>query len=155
MSSRVHDWQADFAVFSQDGQLAVIAEAKKKPHVGPRWAVDWFRNYLAHQGSAAPPFVLLATPENVYLWKQPFALTSPEPTAVADARRLFASYLRRSNLDLAKLSSRGFEIIVGAWLDDLSHQLWQPSVPEDVIAFVDTGLLEAIENGRVVADVAA
>jgi hypothetical protein len=151
----MHDWQADFAVFNQDGQLAAIAEAKKKSDAGPGWATAWFRNYLAHQQSSAPPFVLLVTPEKLYLWKRPSEGSSPEPTAVADARRLFSSYLRRSNLEPADLSSRTFEFIVGAWLNDLSHHLWFPTAPEETSAFVDTGLLEAVENGRVVADIAA
>ena len=155
MSSRMHDWQADFAVFNPEGELTAIAEAKKKSDAGPGWATAWFRNYLAHQQTSAPPFVLLATPEKLYLWKRPSPESSSEPTAVTDARRLFSSYLHRSNLDPADLSGRTFEFIVGAWLNDLSHHLWQPSVPEDVSALVDTGLLEAIEDGRVVADIAA
>jgi hypothetical protein len=154
MSSHIHDWQADFAVFSEDGQLAAIAEAKKKTDARPGWATAWFRNYLAHQQSSAPPFVLLATPEKLYVWKRPSEKSSSEPTAVADGRRLFSPYLR-SKLDPADLSSRTFEFVVGAWLDDLSHHLWRPSAPEEIIAFVETGLLEAVQNGRVVADVAA
>jgi hypothetical protein len=151
----MHDWQADFAVFSQDGQLAAIAEVKKKNGTDPTWATDWFRNYLARQQSSAPPFVLLATPERLYLWKRLAQELSLEPTAVADARRVFSSYLQRSNLDPADLSSRTFEFIVGAWLNDLSHHLWQPAAPQEISAFVDTGLLKAVENGRVVAGVAA
>jgi hypothetical protein len=149
------DWQADFAVFSEDGQLAVIAEAKKKTGTDQTWATAWFRNYLDRQRSAAPRFVLLATPERLYLWKGPAETSAPEPTAVADARRIFSSYLQRPNLDPAALSSRTFEFIVGAWLDDLSHHLWRPSAPEEISALVETGLLEAVENGRVVAAVAA
>ena len=151
----MNDWQADFAVFDRAGQLAAVAEAKKKSGADPSWATAWFRNYLAHQRSAAPPFVLLATPERLYLWKRPSEASSPEPTAVTDARRLFSSYLLRSNLDPAHLSSRTFEFILGAWLTDLSHHLWQPSGPEEIRAFVDTGLLDAVQNGRVVADIAA
>jgi hypothetical protein len=151
----MNDWQADFAVFDQAGQLAVIAEAKKKSGADSKWAIAWFRNYLAHQRTSAPRFVLLATPERLYLWKRPSQESSPEPTAMTDARRLFSSYLQRSNLDPADLSSRTFEFIVGAWLNDLSHHLWQPSAPEEISAFVDTGLLDAVENGRVVADLAA
>lgn len=155
MSSRIHEWQADFAVFNETGQLAAIAEAKKKADASPNWAMAWFRNYLAHQGTSAPPFVLLATPDKLYLWKRPSETASAEPTAVADTRRLFSSYLRHSNLNAANVTGRTFEFIVGAWLNDLSNHLWQPSAPEDVRAFVDTGLLKAVENGRVVADVAA
>jgi hypothetical protein len=151
----MHAWQADFAVFNQDGQLAAVAEAKRKSDAGPAWATAWFRNYLAHQQSSAPPFVLLATPAKLYLWKRPSEAASPQPTAIADARPIFSPYLHRSKLDPAHLSGRTFEFIVGVWLNDLSQHLWQPSAPEEVSAFVDTGLLEAVGNGRVVADMAA
>lgn len=154
MTSQMQDWQADFAVFSQDGQLAVIAEAKKKPDVSASWAAAWLRNYLAHQESAAPPFVILATPEKVYLWKRPSPASS-EPTAVTDARRLFASYLPTSVASAAHLSGVAFEFVVGAWLNDLSHHLWQPTTPEEISALSESGLLQAIANGRVVADIAA
>jgi len=154
MSSQMQDWQADFAVFSPDGQLAAIAEAKKKPDVGASWAAAWFRNYIAHQQSSAPPFVILATPEKVYLWKRPSDVSS-EPTAVTDARRLFASYLPPSATSASDLSSRAFEFLVGAWLNDLSHHLWQPAAPDEISALRETGLLQAIADGRVVADIAA
>ena len=151
----MQDWQADFAVFSQDGQLAAIAEAKKKPDASSSWAAAWLRNYLDHQESAAPPFVILATPEKVYLWKRPSSASSPEPTAVTDARRLFAAYLPTSVASAAHLSGAAFEFVVGAWLNDLSHHLWQPITPEEISALSESGLLQAIANGRVVAAIAA
>jgi len=154
MTSGVHKWRADFVVFDETGKLAAVAEAKKKPGADLPWAIAWLRNYLAHEHGVPPQFVLLATPERVYLWQQP-GTASPDPTAVADARGLFSSYLHRSNADPAHISGRTFEFIVGAWLNDLSHRLWEPSNPEQVRVFVDTGLLEAIENGRVVSDIAA
>jgi hypothetical protein len=155
MSSVTQDWQADFAVYNSEGQLAAIAEAKKKSDVGATWASAWLRNYLSHQQSTAPAYVILATPEKVYLWKQPSPESSADPTAVTDARRLFAAYLPPSAASAADLSSRAFEFVVGAWLNDLSHHLWQSSVPEEIRALRETGLLQAIANGRVVADIAA
>jgi hypothetical protein len=155
MPFQMQDWQADFAVFSADGQLAAIAEAKKKADVGSGWAAAWFRNYLAHQRSLAPPFVILATPEKIYLWKHPNDVSSSEPTALTDARRLFAPYLPPSATNAADLSSRAFEFVVGSWLTDLSQHLWQPSAPEEIDAFRETGLLQAIANGRVVSEIAA
>lgn len=148
----MRDWQADFAVFSADGQLAAIVEAKKKANVDSDWAAEWFNNYLGHQRSPGPPFVLLVTPEKLYVWKRPAEPALCQPTAVADARHLFISYLDR---DPANLSGGTFEFIVGAWLNAFANHLWQPSTPDEIRAFVDTGLLEAVENGRVVADVAA
>ena len=153
MSPGGRDWQADFAVFDQKGQLAVIAEAKKKTGADPRWAAEWFRNFAARQHSPAPPFVLLATPQTLYLWKG--TEKASEPTVAADARSLFAAYLRNSNLEVSSISGSTFEFIVGAWLEDVSNGLWQPSGPEERRVLADSGLLEALENGRVVADVAA
>jgi hypothetical protein len=153
MTPRTHDWQADFAVFDQKGQLAVIAEAKKKTGVDRRWAAEWFRNFVARQHSPAPPFVLLATPETLYIWKG--TEKASEPTAVADAHSLFAAYLRSSNLEVSSISGSTFEFVFGAWLEDVSNGLWQPSGSEERRALADSGLLEALENGRVVADVAA
>ncbi len=155
MSPGIHDWRADFAVFDQSGQLTVIAEAKKKSGADPRWASEWFRNYLAHQQTSAPPFILLATPETLYLWKRSAGSSSSEPTAIADARRVFSFYLDRSNLDATTLGGQAFEIVVGAWLHDLSHLGWQPSTPDERQVLVDSGLLDAIKNGRVVSEVAA
>jgi hypothetical protein len=151
---RTRDRQADFAVFTEDGQLVAVAEAKKKPKADAQWAAAWFSNYLGREEGSAAPFVLLATPETLYVWKR-VVVPSAEPTAVVDARRVFSSYVHRTNSTPSELSGRTFEFIVGAWLNDLSHRLWQPSAPEEIRAFVDTGLMKAVENGRVVTDIAA
>jgi hypothetical protein len=155
MATETHDWQADFAVFDQKGRLALVAEAKNKRGADPQWASEWFRNFVTGQQSPAPPFVLLATPETLYIWKGNGKASSPEPTASVDARRVFASYLRNSSLEISNISGSTFEFIVGAWLDDVSHGFWQVLVPEERSLFGDSGLLEAVENGRVVSDIAA
>jgi hypothetical protein len=155
MSSRAHDWQADFAVLDQSGRLALVAEAKNKRGADPQWATEWFRNFVTLQRGPAPPYVLLATPESLFIWKRSEKGSSLEPTATVDARRVFASYLRNSSLEITNISGSTFEFIVGAWLDDVSHGFWQALVPEERRLFGDSGLLEAVENGRVVSDVAA
>lgn len=133
----------------------VVAEAKKKSDVDIGWARAWFRSYQAHRCGSSPAFVLLATPEKLYLWKDQTADAPAEPTAVTDAHRIFASYLQRSNLEPSRVAGRTFEFVVGSWLNDLSQHLWQPSAPDEIHALVETGLVDAIENGRVVADIAA
>jgi hypothetical protein len=155
MLSRTRDWRADFAVFDQNGQLAVVAEAKNKRGADPQWASEWFRNFTERQHSPAPPFVLLATPEAFYVWKRTDRDSSFEPAAAANARRLFASYLPNSKLEISNISGSTFEFIVGAWLDDLTRGHWQPSAPEERLAFADSGLIDAVENGQFVSNVAA
>jgi hypothetical protein len=149
----MHDWQLAFAIFGPNRQLVAVAEAKKKANVGLEWATEWFQNYGEHQHSPPPPFILLVTTDNLYLWKT--SAGSPEPTAVTDARHILEPYLERSSYDLDSLYRSTFEFLVGAWLDDLLGQLWRPTAADDVRLFIDTGFLEAVRNGRVVADVAA
>lgn len=153
-NARINSWQADFSIFDRTGRLAVIAEAKKRNGTDSRWATEWLQNYLRRQQGSPPPFVLLATPERLYLWKRPVETAGLEPT-VMNARRLFSSYLRTQSLETTDISRPVFEFMVGTWLRDLALGLWQPSGPEERQAFVESGLLEAVEDGEVVADVAA
>lgn len=146
---------ADFAVFDQKVQLAAVAEAKSIPGTNRRWAAEWFHNYSGHQRTPAPPFVLLVTPEKLYVWKRSASSEPwPEPHGVIDAQRVFAFYLDHSNLDTTKLRGPAFELLVGMWLDDLSHGIWQPATPEERRVLVESGLLEAVEDGRVVSEAA-
>lgn len=69
-----------------------------------------------------------------------------------DAHRLLTSHLRGSNLDVARLDRSTFKLIAGAWLHHLVLGLWQPSGPDEKQAFVDSCLLELVENGRFASD---
>lgn len=150
---RKDDWDADFSVFDGRGQLAVVAEAKNVV-ADSRWAAEWFQNYSGRQRTAPPPFVMLATPEKIYVWKRPEKVSVSEP-AVVDAYRLFTSYLRGSKLDVRSIDGSTFEFIVGAWLHHFVLALWQPSEPDEKRAFVDSGLHDLVENGRFASNVAA
>ena len=150
---RADDWEADFSVFDERGQLALVAEAKNAV-ADSRWAAEWFQNYSGRQRTAPPPFVMLATPEKIYVWKRPEKGSFSEP-AVVDAYRMLTYYLRGSKLDVASLDRSTFKFIVGAWLHHLVLGLWQPSEPDEKRAFVDSGLLELVENGRFASNIAA
>ena len=119
---RKDDWEADFSVFDGRGQLALVAEAKNVV-ADARWAAEWFHNYSGRQRTAPPPFVMLATPEKIYVWRRPLKGSFSEP-AVVDAYRMFTSYLRSSKLDVTSIDGSTFEFIVGAWLHHLVLGLW-------------------------------
>jgi len=146
--------RADFVAFDQAGRLVAIAEAKKRSGANDSWAEAWFRNFANNQPGPLPPYILLATPSKLYLWKDPQP-PDFEPTAVLDSQQLFARYLRVSTADPAQISPRTFEFVVGSWLNDVSHQLWQPTSPEESHMFAETGLFAALQNARVIADIAA
>jgi hypothetical protein len=148
----MHDWQADFSIFDRSGQLTAVVEIK--PSFGElETAVGWFHLYTQRQHGRGPRFVILATAEKLYVWQRDGESPSQYPIAMVATRPLFAAYLRNGH-DPATLASPAFEFLVGAWLTDMSNGLWQPA-PEDVQPFVHAGVLDVIENGRVVADVAA
>lgn len=151
----MRDWQTDFAIFDENGQLTAIAEAKSQTNRDESWASAWLRNFSEHQTSPMPLFVLLATPETLYIWKRRSEQESFKPIATTDTRRLLSSYFNRPNYDTADLLKPVFEFVIGAWLDGMAHGLWEPSDDEDVRALVDTGLLEAMRNGRVTSSLAA
>src|ERR1043165_7836746 len=108
MAPDVRQWQADFVMFDRKGQPVAIVEAKKGPGTNSLWAAAWFRNYLAHQQSVTLPYVLLITPEKLYLWKRTGEAQPAEPTDAADARKVFSFYLKRSNLQADELSGETF-----------------------------------------------
>lgn len=150
---RATDWAADYSIFDERGQLAAIAEAKAIPGTDVEWAWDWFRFRLENERVAGPRFVLLVTPDTMFLWKRRPDESWPEPLT-ADARRILAPYVS-SKLDLATMSGSTFEFLVGAWLDALAHGTWRPETPDQIRMIVDSGLLPLIEKGRVAAQILA
>jgi hypothetical protein len=155
MTDTPSDWQADFVVYDSKGRIAAIAEAKKRAGASPTWARQWYRNYLAHQHGVTLPFVLLVTPETLYLWKPTGDELRQEPSDAADARSVFTHYLDRSKLNANELTGQTFEFLVGTWLNDLTHCVWRPSEPEQQRVLEGSGFLDAVRDGRVVSDLAA
>lgn len=144
---RKDDWAAAFSIFDERGQLAAIVEAKARLGIDLSWAKDWLALRLEHERLAGPQFLLLVTPETMYLWKRRRDGYSPEPLA-ADARRILAPYIS-PRVDLVTIDRDAFDSIVGDWLRELVYGLWHPETPDELRLIVDSGLLQVIENGRV------
>lgn len=145
--------KADFAVFDRRGQLAAIAEAKKKVGTSSSWAAQWARNYLAH--SHAPSYLLLITPDKLYLWDKPAGGTAEQNPRVANARELFRNYLARADRATDELSGDAFELLVGTWLNDLMRHVWHPGAPDQQEALAASGFIDAVKDGHLEADTAA
>lgn len=144
---RATDWAAALSIFDERGQLAAIVEAKARPGIDLDWANDWLRFRLEHERLAGPQFVLLATPQMIYLWKREDRGYSPQPLT-ADAHAILAPYAG-PRVDLANIERSTFEFIAGAWIEALVYGLWQPTAPDEIRMLVDSGFLETIANGRV------
>jgi hypothetical protein len=144
--------QADFAVYDRSGQLAAVAEAKRKAGTSTDWAAMWFRNFIQHAQST-PPYLLLATPDTVYLWQRGLAASSPP--RVLRGSDIFRTYFERSHLTAGDVSPQAFELIVGDWLHDVLSDLWQPVNADLRVPFVESGFLDAVRQGRVESQAAA
>jgi hypothetical protein len=114
--------KADLVVYDRNGQIALIAEIKRKTGCSPEWAAKWRRNILAHGGMPDIKFFMIALPDRFYLWKN--ADSAPEPVAPTfeiDAEPLLAPYLKESGMLPKDISGQGFELIVSAWLNSVLH----------------------------------
>ena len=145
------DTQVDFSIYDQTGKLTAVAEAKKKPGITRTWATNWARNFLAHGGRRSPVYLLLATPEHVYLWKRPVESEVTEPTYTFDSKVLFQSYFSRPEVDPQQISPQAFELLVGSWLHDLMQKAWATS-DEEAEPLAQSGFLEAVKHGHVESD---
>jgi hypothetical protein len=97
-------------------------------------------------------YLLLVTPENVYLWDEPNRAADPEPAYVFDATALFRAYAQRLRTEPDHISTQGFELLVANWLNDLLHTSWSPATdqPEPLRT---SGFLEAVEGGHVRSEI--
>lgn len=144
---------ADFSVYDRRGQLAAIAEAKKKVGTSDVWAAQWARNYLAH--SPVPSYLLLVTPDNLYVWDKRAAGAEDQNPRVANTREVFRTYLEKAERSIDELSGEAFELLVATWLNDVLRQVWQPAAPDQQEALAASGFIDAVQDGHLEADTAA
>jgi hypothetical protein len=142
----------DFALHSRDQRLTTLVEVKSTPNTSSSWATQLRRNRLAHGSpSRRGDYLLLATPDRLYLWKgasdDPASL---QPSFEADSRPLFAPYFQRAGVRAEGASPEAFELVVAAWLGDLVRA----AEPRENLAaqqpwLVDSGFLDAVVGGQI------
>ena len=149
--------RADLALYNRDGQLIAVVEVKNKLGTSALWAAQLRRNILAHGGFQNVPYFLLMTPDRIYLWKD--AGTDPVPTSPTyekAAQGIFSPYFDKSAIEPSEVSSAAFELIVTAWLGNLVRTADKPEdLTSEVAWLVESGLLGAIQDGRLEYEVAA
>lgn len=149
--------RADLALYNRDGQLIAVVEVKNKLGTSALWAAQLRRNILAHGGFQNVPYFLLMTPDRIYLWKD--AGTDPVPTSPTyerAAQGIFSPYFNKSAIEPSEVSSAAFELIVTAWLGNLVRTADKPEdLTSEVAWLVESGLLGAIQDGRLEYEVAA
>jgi hypothetical protein len=109
----------DFVIRTQDDQILLIVEAKKRINASAEWAAQMRHNLIAHGALPPAPYFLLALPDKFFLWKQQPASQMILPDYEFDAEEALRPYLESLKSPLSELSETSFESIVRLWLEDL------------------------------------
>lgn len=133
--------------------MAAAIEVKNKLGTTSKWAAALRRNLLSHSGFGQAGFLLLVTPDRIYLWKE----KEKSPQAVPPSLELAAQPILRPYFDLARIdpstvSGQAFELVVADWLSDLARS---KTVPPDQGELLEAGFVQAIKNGRIEYEAAA
>lgn len=151
MLRRSHgDFRYDFSVYDRRGRLLAVVEVKRRFGTNPSWAREWHAGVMERMDQPVDVNVVLVAPDRIYIWR-PGADESANPDWIIDAGPWFAPYFARLKIPLAAVDPRIFEEIVGLWLRDVV----QGELPEDSDRGSAGDLLEALQGGEVVQQVAA
>ena len=144
-------FRADLALYNGNGRLTAVAEVKNRFGTSPNWAAKTRRNILAHGGQWGSDFFLLITPDRLYVWKD--AGIDPIerlPTYEADTGRIFAPYFENAGIDPRQVSGQAFELVVAAWLSDLTRSSDTPKELTCNQGWLDeSGFRAAVRDGRI------
>lgn len=149
--------QPDISVYDSEDKLTLAVEVKNKPGTDTDWASKMRRNMLVHGLLPHAQYLLIALPDRFYLWtgNQLPELEKP-PAYEINPVPLFRAYFEDADVHLENLSEGGFELLVLSWLNELIQTGELPDVGEQETKWlVESGLLEAIKQGHVVAEAAA
>lgn len=148
---------ADIVVYSPNGQIVLVVESKNRLGASREWAAQLRRNIMAHGIMPDSPYFLLALPDRFYLWKN--AGNTPdlvEPTYELDASPFIQSYFEAAKLSPQEIGGYAFDMIITVWLNQFIHWGLSPEAPAETQQMIeDSGLHEALKNGKVVVQVPA
>lgn len=144
---------ADLLVYDSSGALRVLVEVKNTPTVSRVWATEFRRNLQRHGHLPRADYFVLATPEQLYVWKEPAQPDDP-PAAIVRARDLWTPYL--GSAATPPRTGEAFELAIASWLSDVARN-WDVVRPREPEArtLEETGLPDTIRGGRVEHSIAA
>ena len=142
---------ADIAVYSPDGQLRLVAEARARSGTTPDWAARLRKNLASHHFLPSGAWFLIAAPDRIYAWRNPAELELSSPDFTTPTREAFGDLWTH---DLAGLTEESFVLLLRSWLETLVQA--DPKRSEAVVPswIRETGLIDEIRQGRVVLQAA-
>jgi hypothetical protein len=97
-------------------------------------------------------YFLVATPERVYLWKQPNAPEVP-PGVTINGETVFKPYFQRLRQEPSSIGPEAFEHLVLTWLTDIARHserdLSDPDMQEDASSAWPDELSGALQHARI------
>ena len=111
----------DFIAYDRDGRVLLLAEAKSRHGTSESWAAGLRRNMLSHGLLPDSKYFLIATPENLYLWRHEKSdSTTAPPEVTVDAKKVLEPYFQKLQQEPSKIGPEAFEHLVLAWLKDIA-----------------------------------
>jgi hypothetical protein len=147
--------QPDLIVYSRDGRMIAVVAIRNKRGASRAWAAQMRSNFISEGRFGTADFLLLATPDRVYLWKpegKDPALIPPDYEV--DGKALFAPYLEMAGLNPESFSANAFELIVGNWLSSLILGIESDAAAAPPL-LAESDFLKAVRGGRTEHQLAA
>ena len=136
---------ADISVFDEFGQTLLLAEVRTPDFpTTPEWAAAVRKDITQRMKGFVPPYFLVVSRDNSYLWISPAAPEAP-PDIQISSEELLSDYLRPIDSTAATIVGSALELVVGFWLQDLTYgkRTASRSLPGHI------NLPAAAENGRI------
>jgi hypothetical protein len=144
--------RADIAIFDNEGRVKLVAEVKYTSTTKDtaKRAAQIRKNLLVHSGIPNTPFLLIAFPDNFYLWKK----KSPDSydrsaDYRASAKSIVKKYSKAMKIPAENMTPKEFEILVSCWLKDLISSENDSKIPGWTNK---SGLYDAIKDGKLVVE---
>ncbi len=138
----------DIAVFSKDRRPILIVEVKNSGmYATPQSAANLRRSLIRHHLLPDAPFFMVATPIQIFLWRND-APPEDSPNYSATAKPILDAYGSRHANRQKATRGGALEIVLFSWLSDIASgaRALSPDSEVDRI-LVESGLYEQIQGG--------
>lgn len=141
----------DFVAYDQRGQPVLLAEVKSSYKTSEQWAARFRRNLLAHGTLPQAPYFMIATPEQIYFWRQAPLIASEElPQFTLETKNHLRTYFEKFQQGPEKITEQTLELILLLWLRDISA-FGKPRAKKDpeLSWLSESGFVDALSAARI------
>jgi hypothetical protein len=145
--------EADIVAYSPDQRAVLVVECKAVRDVTPSSAAHLRRNLLTHSLVADAPYLLIAYPRDLFMWKRDSQWDAP-PDFTASLNSVLSEYLGKVAEEYTAVRAESLELALYSWLSDLASTIRKPSPNSDADQMlVRAGVYDQIKRGEVKSQV--